>query len=75
MPTFKKSLHKNGKYSESQLQQAVKNVVEKGMSLRQAAREFEIPRTTLRTYVNLSKQAGDSIVKKKHGYQAGIVNL
>ena len=65
MPTFKQSLDKNGKYSDDQLQEAVKNIIENGMTLRQAAREFEILRTTVRTYVNLAKQAGSSTVSRK----------
>ena len=62
MPTFKQSLNKDGKYSDNQLQEAVKNIIENGMTLRHAAREFEIPRTTIRTYVNLAKQVGSSAV-------------
>ena len=65
MPTFKQSLDKNGKYSDNQLQEVVKNVIENGMTLRQAAHEFEILQTTVRTYVNFAKQAESFIVSRK----------
>ena len=60
MPTFKKSKEKRSLFSDAQLQQALKSIIEDGNSLRKAAKEYIIPKSTLADYVKRSKK-NDSI--------------
>jgi len=63
MPTFKKSKQKHGLYSEEKLKMAVADVIEKRFSLRKAASIYDIPRTTVRTYVNRAKESNSQTKK------------
>jgi len=64
MPTFKKSKGVKGLFSDAQLQMALKSVLEKSMSIRKAAKEFDVPRSTLADYVKRSKQGGTESISK-----------
>ena len=63
MPTFKRNKSKKGMFSENDLNQALKDIVENAMSLREASRVYNIPIATLHRYKKNMKP-GSTNVKK-----------
>ena len=63
MPTFKCNKSKKGLFSENDLNQALKDIVENAMSLREASRVYNIPIATLHRYKKNMKP-GSTNVKK-----------
>ena len=63
MPTFKCNKSKKGLFPENDLNQALKNIVENAMSLREASRVYNIPIATLHHYKKNMKP-GSTNVKK-----------
>ena len=57
---FKKSKEKRSLFSDAQLQQVLKSIIEDENSLRKAAKEYIIPKSTLPDYVKRAKK-NDSI--------------
>ena len=64
MPTFKKSKGKKGLFTEAQLQLALKSTLEDKASIRAAAIEFGVPKSTLSDYVKRLKMSGSKSVSK-----------
>ena len=64
MPTFKKTKEKRGLFSDVQLQLALKSTLEDGNSIRKAANECGVPRSTLADYVKRAKMSGSKTVSK-----------
>ena len=50
MLTFKKLKKKSGLFTDDQLQLALKSTLEDGISIRKAAKEFHVPKSTLADY-------------------------
>lgn len=65
MPTFKKSQGRNGLFSEQSLRNAVKDVTENKLSVREAAKVYNINRTTLGRYCRQAKEEGNILLPKK----------
>ena len=63
MTTFKCNKSKKGLFSENDLNQALKDIVENAMSLREASRVYNIPIATLHGYKKNMKP-GRTNVKK-----------
>ena len=63
MPTFKCNKSKKGLFSENDLNQALKDIVENAMSLREASRVYNISIATLHRYKKNMKP-GSTNVKK-----------
>ena len=59
---FKKTSSK-GNFSETQLKQALRAVKEKSFSIRKAAKEYKLDRTTLTRYVKIVPSKGKNIVE------------
>ena len=56
MPTFKKNKNLKGKFTSSQIDIAVKDVLNRGMGICEAGRMHNIHNVTLRRYVLKAKQ-------------------
>ena len=56
MPTFKKNKNLKGKFTSSQIDRAVKDVLNRRMGIREAGRMHNIHNITLRRYVLKAKQ-------------------
>ena len=64
MPTFKKSKEKTSLFTEAQLQLALKSTLEDKASIRAAAIEFGVPRSTPLDYVKRLKMTGSKSMSK-----------
>ena len=64
MPTFKTSKEKKGLFTDAQLQLALKRTLEDKASIRAAAKEFGIPKSTLSDHVKHQKMSGSSSMSK-----------
>ena len=64
MLTFKKLKKKYGLFTDDQLQLALKNTLEDGISIRKAAEEFHVPKSTPADYIRRAKMSGKKSVPK-----------
>ena len=64
MLTFKKLKKKYGLFNVYQLQLSLKNTLEDGISIRKAAKEFHVPKSTLADYIRRAKMSGKKSVPK-----------
>ena len=64
MLTFKKLKKKYGLFTDDQLQLALKNTLEDGISIRKAPKEFHIPMSTLADYIRRANMSGKKSVPK-----------
>jgi len=64
MPTFKKTKEKRGLFSDAQLQQALKSILEDGKSIRKSAEECGVRKSTLADYVQRAKMSDSKSVSK-----------
>ena len=64
MLTFKKLKEKYGLFTNDQLQLALKSTLEDGISIRKAAKEFHVPKSTLADYIGQAKISGKKSVPK-----------
>ena len=64
MLTFKKLKKKYGLFTDDQLQLALKSTLEDGISIKKAAKEFHVPKSTLTYYVRRAKMSGKKSVPK-----------
>ena len=64
MPTFKKSKNKKGLFTKEELSLALKAVLENNSSIRKAAKENNMDRTTLSRYVREAKKNGETNMPK-----------
>ena len=62
MLTFKKLKKKSGLFTDDQLQLALKSTLEDGRSIRKAAKEFHVPKSTLADYIRRAKMSGKKSV-------------
>ena len=64
MLTFKKLKKKSSLFTDNQLQLALKSTLEDGISIRKAAKEFHVPKSTLADYIGRAKMSGKKFVPK-----------
>ena len=64
MLKFKKLKKKYGLFTDDQLQLALKSTLEDGISIRKAAKEFHVPKSTLADYIRRAKMSGKKSVQK-----------
>ena len=64
MLTFKKLKKKYGLFTDDQLQFALKSTFEDGISIRKAAKEFHVPKSSLADYIRQAKMSGKKFVAK-----------
>ena len=64
MLTFKKLKKKSGLFTDDQLQLALKSTLEDGISIRKAAKEFHVSKSTLADYIRRAKMSGKKSVPK-----------
>ena len=64
MLTFKKLKEKYGLFTDYQLQLALKSTLEDGISIRKAAKEFHVHKSTLADYIRRAKMMGKSLCQR-----------
>ena len=64
MFTFKNLKEKYGLFTDDQLQLALKSTLEDGISIRKAAKEFHVPKSTLADYIWRAKMSGKKSLPK-----------
>ena len=64
MLSFKKLKKKYGLFTDDQLQLALKRTLEDGISIRKAAKEFHVPKSTLADYIRRANMSRKKSVPK-----------